>query len=313
MAVDADFHFTTRPSVNAIGQPLDDLEPLVGPWAGTGFNTIWRPHFRVATDPPNQDRFLELNLTNETLDFHRISGFIPNRGLTQADIKMKGVHYLQQIGDQAGGGLHLEPGIWALVPPTVSPDEPQTVVRMASIPHGTTILAQGTAVVTAGAPIIPDVNILPFGLNTPPPAGSDFDTVAQTFTELNLAIDSQFRLPEFSSQIPAITTNLLKNPAKALQDAVAAIGPADFIKTITLDVATNNLTPGGGGTSNTIFLEDANANASQVRSTFWLSTFKDSADADKVTNLLLYSQTVMLDFNNIRWPHVTVAVLRETS
>ena len=312
-ATASNFVFTPRPSVNAIGLPLDDLEPMVGPWAGTGFNTIWRPHFSQPPDPTGQDRFLELNLTNETLDIHRIHGLIPNRGLDQVDINMRGVHYLQQIADQAGGGLHLEPGIWALVPSTTAPAEEQTVVRMASIPHGTTMLAQGTATVTAGAPDIPDVNILPFPVGGTAPTAADFDAVADRFTELKLSVDTPFRLPEFSAQLPAITQEMVKNPAKVIQDAVAAVGAANFIKTITLDVSTTDLTPGGGGTANTIFLQDKNADASIVSSTFWVSSFKDAGNGDEVKNVLIYSQTVMLDFNGIRWPHVTVAFLKETS
>ncbi|MGN6167948.1 MAG: hypothetical protein ACTHQQ_07220, partial [Solirubrobacteraceae bacterium] len=60
-------------------QPADHLGPLAdldGPWKGHGFNAIWRPH-RLST---GQDRFLELNLTTETLDFKKIHGAIPNRG-----------------------------------------------------------------------------------------------------------------------------------------------------------------------------------------------------------------------------------------
>jgi len=68
------------------------------------------------------------------------------------------------------------------------------VVRMASIPHGTTILAQGKAEVLAGGPQhIPDTNILPFFFGTNPPANGAFNTVAQQFPELDLSINTQFR------------------------------------------------------------------------------------------------------------------------
>ena len=62
------------------------------------------------------------------------------------DINMYGLTYLQQISEAStGAGLHIEPGIWATVPHTTDPNEPASVVRMASIPHGTVILAQGVA------------------------------------------------------------------------------------------------------------------------------------------------------------------------
>ena len=85
---------------------------------------------------------------------------------------MFGLTYLQQISEAStGAGLHIEPGIWATVPHTTDPNEPPTVVRMASIPHGTVVLAQGISQVIAGGPQhIPDNNILPFFFHDPPPA-----------------------------------------------------------------------------------------------------------------------------------------------
>src|SRR5947209_15699648 len=110
---------------------LGPLAELPGTWKGHGFNAIWRPHPLAS----GQDRFLELNLTDETIVFTAIDGAIPNRGLAQPSIDMFGVTYLQQI-NQAGepaNGLHIEPGIWATVPQTSNPAEPPTVVRMAAI------------------------------------------------------------------------------------------------------------------------------------------------------------------------------------
>src|SRR3954470_3671712 len=142
--------------------PLGPLQDLVGTWEGHGFNTIWRPHH------PGQDHFLELNLTLETLQVEEIKGAIPNRGLLQGDINMFGVTYLQQIKDRiVKAGLHIEPGIWATVPKTTNPAEVPTVVRMASIPHGTTILAQGVAASVAGPPQIAPVDITPFAIGNP--------------------------------------------------------------------------------------------------------------------------------------------------
>jgi hypothetical protein len=49
-----------------------------------------------------------------------------------------------------------------------------------------------------------------------------------------------------------------------------------------------------------------NAVAARVSSTFWLHTTQGSAQPD----LLQYSQPVLLNFNGINWPHVSVATLR---
>src|SRR6201996_5447768 len=192
--------------------PLGALAALAGAWKGHGFNAIWRP-----PHPVSQDRFLELNMTDETLVFTRINGPIPNRGLAMADINMFGLTYMQQISESStGAGLHIEPGIWASVPHTTDPNEPATVVRMASIPHGTTILAQGVAQVLAGGPQnIPDNNILPFFFGSPAPANSDFNSVSQTFTELNLSQNTPFRFTA-----PGVTQAIVKNPNSVLQTAL---------------------------------------------------------------------------------------------
>src|SRR3954451_533077 len=154
--------------------PLGALAGLLGTWKGHGFNAIWRPHHPA----DQQDRFLELNMTNETLAFTRINGPIPNRGLAMADINMFGLTYMQQISEAStGAGLHIEPGIWAAVPKTTDPAEPPSVVRMASIPHGTVVLAQGVAEIhKGGPPQIPDNNILPFFFGSPRPANSQFNS-----------------------------------------------------------------------------------------------------------------------------------------
>ena len=59
-------------------------------------------------------------------------------------------------------GLHVEPGLWMAVPSSTAPSELPTIVRMGSIPHGTTIQAQGTSSVNNGLPVIPPVDITPF-------------------------------------------------------------------------------------------------------------------------------------------------------
>ena len=84
--------------------PLGALADLLGTWKGHGFNAIWRPHHPAA----QQDRFLELNMTDETLVFTRINGAIPNRGLAMADINMFGhhLHAADQRVEHRGGAAH---------------------------------------------------------------------------------------------------------------------------------------------------------------------------------------------------------------
>jgi hypothetical protein len=302
-----DFTFVPVPAIEdpdarpftEIDDPLGPLAALAGTWKGTGFNTIWRPHFKV------QDRFLELNLTTETLQFEEIPGEIPNRGFAQRDINMFGLHYLQQISDRSlGAGLHLEPGIWATVPRTKVPDKPPTVVRMASIPHGTTVLAQGHALVIAGPPRIRPTDIIPFGIGAPGTKGT-FRQAQQTFPELKLSRKTAFRQPSDATTVPGITQAMLRNPNVVLTQAIA---DQDIVNTIVLRVKASNARPRSVGTSNTFFVTD-NASADLVTSTFWIETVKKPGGGHFLQ--LQYTQTVMLDFNGLSWPHVSVATLRK--
>ncbi len=145
-----------EPRVTAAPTGPPSLGPLanfVGTWTGRGFNTIFRPDNSVTPTAfptpvtPVPDNVLELNLTTEQLSFSASLGNVPNRGRVQGDAFLNGVPYVQTIQDVTTGaptGIHFEPGLWMIVPNTKDPKEEVSLVRMASIPHGTTICAQGT-------------------------------------------------------------------------------------------------------------------------------------------------------------------------
>jgi len=286
--------------------PLGPLAQLPGTWIGTGFNTIWRP-FNINTTPPSpipQDHFLELNLTDDQIEFTAIPGQIPNRGLLQPDINMVGMTYLQQISDaNVGAGLHIEPGIWATVPPTTDPREAQTVIRMGSIPHGSTILVQGTGTTTAGPPSIPANNINPFAIGQPP--------LAVPFPESTLATPTAFRSPP--NQIAGITQKMVDNPNSVLIDVIAQ---QTIIETTTITVSSSPAAPlTGGGVENSTFLQGGNdgpnAQSALVTATFWIETLDDGDPLRGIprTLQLQYTQLVVLNFIGISWPHVTVGTL----
>jgi len=288
-----------------MADPLGPLAQLPGTWTGQGFNTIWRPHTGA------QDRFLELNLTTEKLVFTKINGPIPNRGLLMPDINMFGLTYMQQLPETSSGtGLHIEPGIWANVPPTSNPSEPASVVRMASIPHGTAILAQGTTqFLPGGPPDIPVNNIIPFGIGGPAPANSDFPQGEQDFPELNLS-----RATPFRHASPGVTQDLVRNPNSMLERVIQ--GRPMKNRTFIHISTTQHPIRGGGGTANTAFLAGksdppgGNAKAVEVDATFWIQTLPGAPGHPDVLQLQ-YTQLVQLDFNGLRWPHVTVATLRK--
>jgi hypothetical protein len=296
-----DFAFTPLPAVeNAVQAPFPEvaspfgpLAGLVGKWSGKGFNMIWRP------DNGTQDHFLELNVTSEQLEFSPISGSIPNRGLLQPDINMFGLTYLQQISDaNLKAGLHIEPGLWLVVPKTSDPAEGPTVARLASIPHGTTIVAQGTATTAAAPPTIPGTSIRPFTIGQPL---SLFD-----FPEETLTTPSSFRTS--GAGLTGVTQEMVSNPNSVLQ---AAIAGQHITETTTLHVNTNDAPILGGGTANTAFLKGGgggpNAVSASVNATFWLETIQ----GNPVIHQLQYAQTVLLNFNGLSWPHITVATLRQ--
>ncbi len=284
---------------------LGPLAILVGTWKGRGFNQIWRP---FNGGPPGQDRFLELNETLETLQFTEIPGDIPNRGLLQPDINLHGLTYLQQVQDanvlgpnNEPAGIHVEPGIWIHVPVTTDPAEPTTVARLANIPHGTSLIAQGTALppITT-APTIASVSITPFTIlppHTPVP-----------FPETDLANVSQFRTDP--GDIPRVTQAMVDDPNTALR---LGLQGKNVISTVTLKISTLPLNPptSGGGTSNIAFLQGAaagpNAVTQQMEAIFWIETLE--APDGRLHHQLQYTQTVLLNFNGLSWPHVSVATL----
>jgi len=279
----------------AAADPLGPLAGLAGNWTGQGFNVIWRPH---PLKPSRQDRFLELNVTSEQLDFGPALKDIPNRGLLQPNMSLAGLNYLQQISDaNTNTKQHFEPGLWVTVPKTSDPQEPRTVARLASIPHGTTILVQGTAHTSAGAPSIPDIGIKPFTIGHP----------AQTidFPEQTLATPTPFRTS--GAGLTGITQHMVNNPNSVLR---AAPSP-QITTTTTLHVSSRDVSLPGGGTANIAFLhggtDGPNAVAARVTATFWLETLQ----ADTEPRRLQYSQLVLLNFNGLSWPHVTVATLQK--
>jgi hypothetical protein len=364
IALPARFHFDQVDPVHIaglvpVGPP--DLGPLAefhGAWQGAGFNTIFRPDSQQTPTPlptpAGGDNVLELNLTSESLAFSPSLGSVPNRGMVQGDIFLNGVPYLQTISDVTTGqpvGIHVEPGIWVAVPSTSDPAVPtQSLVRMASIPHGTTILAQGTASTALGAPTIPPVDITPF-----------FSGSGQRihFPSQNASTQGTARIPQDLTGIP-ITQAMLDDPNSVLRDHIAS---QHIDSTTTIMISTAPPPPlFGGGSDNIAFLlgfpgatnnpnsSGQNAQTLVMNATFWIETVEHTIllpalpepPAEPIelrpegqppgalvptfivhppvpiphphpvtirTKQIQYSQFVILNFNSLSWPHVSVATL----
>jgi hypothetical protein len=334
---------------------LGPLAAFTGTFHGSGFNTIFRPDLGSPTPlpvPATDDNLLELNLTQETLSFSTALGSVPNRGEIMPDIFLNGVPYLQVIKDvtipSQPVGIHFEPGLWMAVPATTHPAEGPTVFRMGSIPHGTTIEAQGTSTTINGKPTIAAVDITPFDIS-PPHAKHTFPS--QTATDKTTA-----RIPQdLTSFIAAgtITQAMLTDPNTFLRNHIAS---QTITSTTVINISTQPGAPlFGGGTDNIAFLlgdpasNNPNANAVHMQAVFWIETVQYTLEVPifepgqppliipgetgaagqpapeflvnppvaitaprsiKVTApQIQYSQQVLLNFNTLSWPHVSVATL----
>jgi hypothetical protein len=268
--------------------PLGPLVAFTGNWIGSGFNTIFRPNSKKTPAGPfllppigPDESVLEVNLTSETLSFGASLGNITNRGVdAQEDIVLNGVPYLQLINDVTtlpARSIHFEPGIWLSVPATTTPNQRATLARMASIPHGTAISAQGTFESTAGKPLIAAVDITPFdpctGERAPPFA----------FPSLVAAKNNTCRLPQDLAPFIAagtITQAMLTDPNTLLRNQIAN---QTISETICIDISTAPTAPlFGGGLADIAFLlgvnpprADAvgpNAQTVLMRATYWIET-----------------------------------------
>ena len=338
------------PKVADNAPALGPLKGFKGTFLGRGFNTIFRPqNSSTPTDlpvpQPNSDNILELNLTIESLSFSNSLGAVPNRGEAQGDIFLNGVPYLQSISDVTDPAnptpIHLEPGLWVIVPPTTDPSETEsTVARMASIPHGTTINAQGTFLTVAGGPQINQVDITPFPIGNP---GGRIP-----FPSQQVAASGTARIPQDLSVAPAITQDLLDDPNTLLRNHIAGM---TILSTNVLLIDTQQSAVLGGGTDNIGFLvgdgAGPNANAIEMSAIFWVETVQADIQVDQlgagysldvspvvpvgapaptftVTSAsgtdgpqsvtvtypqIQYTQNVSLNFARLTWPHVSVATL----
>jgi hypothetical protein len=262
---------------------LGPLQELPGTWVGTGFSLISRPDFQNG-----QPFFLELNSTMENLTFTQIGAPIPNRGSAQDDIKFLGVHYLQQVSDAVTrGGLHIEPGLWLNIPATTAPAAPTSVVRLGSVPHGDALLAQGQALTVPGPPQICPADSTPTTHSTGLPPAPPY---------LDPFID-----PPLPPGIPAAA---VADPNVVLIDAIAG---QVITETVVLPISTTNAIGGlTGGIENIPFIVD-NAAVTSMSATFWIEKVQDPTTGEFMQ--LQYTQTIVLNFLGIDWPHITVATL----
>jgi hypothetical protein len=264
-------------------------------WTGKGFNMIWRPNHGGQSGP--QDFFLELNFTEEVLEFADITSpgpnGIANRGLLQNDVPLGGVAYMETIRDSFDqSGQHFELGLWANLPATTNPNEPATIVRMGSIPHGTTINLQGRAF-SAPEPDFDVASIQPFPIDHP--------EQPLNFPDQDLSRPSQSRTP--LNRVTSLTQPQLNNPNLFLSEAISH---QTILETTVLTVTSDTSAPGsipnaGGGTPSIAFLTGvgappaggSNASVALAEAMFWIERVKGENGSPNF-NQLQYAQRVLL-------------------
>jgi len=224
-------------------------------------------------------------------------------------------------------GIHAESGIFfnlsGLVGPCDNLDGPgPTLGRMASIPHGDTVLAMGFGgpeFVTNGPPDFTNTGLLalfdamPIGLSP-----DEADLNKRYLAPYQMFIDDPFKgnvtadgFPGFS---PANPLHLLDGAIQRVLDDPAGPfagrgGRITEMKTIIVDSDVM------GNVSNIPFVT-CEANTTKVNAVFWLQKV-EFADGGGPRFVLQYAQRVMLEFHPrrdgqpglIRWPHITINTL----
>ncbi len=203
--------------------------------------------------------------------------------------------YLHRVTDATtGGALHIEPGMWLNIPATADPQADASIARLATIPHGNAICTVGFAedVVFDKLPTIPPANTVPFkiGSEAPPPGTKN------PFPEYDLSIDSSFR----TVPLPAgITQAVIDDPNVAVREALEGHILTHIRRLITSTAL-------AGGIGNIPFIVN-NANAPSLESVFAIETVQGPLGTDYLQ--LQYSQTALLNFRGMSFPHVTVGTL----
>lgn len=300
-------------------EELGPLQLLPGTWKslpGRGWNMIALP---FATEPESRLNYrLLINQYDEELKFTLVDKAVPNRGIQRngatidSDQFVAALDYEQMISQIAaedspqsgkagapGLAIHHEPGLWLHMANELT--NGLDIARLATIPHGDSVLALGRGTQSDGAPGIPDINGLPIGVNQ--------DLESRYLAPYKHFHDNPFKgvvnAPAFPGFDPVSPNDLLK---------LANVG-VDIVKTTVLDVDT---TVESGGIVNIPFIVKQ-ANAAAMKSTFWIQELADTDHKGNPKLRLQYSQVVILDFfprrdglpGVIRWPHVSINTLEK--
>ena len=203
--------------------------------------------------------------------------------------------YLHRVTDgNSGEALHIEPGMWLTIPATTSPHAEATIARLATIPHGNAVCTVGFTeeLVPQGMPTIPPANTIPFPVGSPPPEPG----MKNPFPEYDLSEESRFR----TAPLPAgIAQAVIDDPNVLLRAGPRGPGagahhPADHLTK-----------PVGRDRQHPVHREQRGRGHPGLG-----VRHRDRARAAGAEYLQLqYSQTALLNFRGLSFPHVTVGTL----
>ena len=185
----------------------------------------------------------------------------------------------------------LKSGQWLLMPETNVPQKNETIARQATILHGVTFTAIGDA--PPGAPVKGEFKIINTDTTPSPPVTDPPDYL------------DQYHKAPLLAGVPA---GSIQDPSLILRRRVET---QKVIETVTFDVSaqlTATTSPEiSCGISNIPFL-DKNSQVTKFRSVFYVEHVEDGQGGSFMQ--LQYIQILPLNFDNINWPHVSVATLR---
>ena len=305
---------------------LGPLAPLVGRWEGksTGWNMIALP-FKDTANPKIPFRIL-MNQYDEKLDFFTVGDKIPNRGKHE-DQEVATLDYQQVVtqidaedfphsglAGPAGSDIHHEPGLWIHVKEGQPKINDINIARLASIPHGNSVLATGTAKQVDGMPEIPGISALPFGrfedISHTPPDEYDFRDINDEYlSPYKHYIDNPYM--GTAAGFPGFPGFSPRNMNQILNFANQGV---NIVKTTVLNVDT---TREHAGIKNMPFVQREGEPVS-MRSTFWLQQLDEKDKNGNPKLRLQYSQVVMIDFfadrqdqmpGRAQWPHISINTL----
>lgn len=316
------------------GDPdLGPLRLLPGTWSnkpnmiGRGWNLIALPF------PGEGGPFrLLMNQFNESLKFMVADKGVPNRGFNpdpdtgNADQIIVALDYEQTVEQIAVDDfpatseaikgvtpkpIHHEPGLFLHMTNKVA--DAFDVARLGTIPHGDSLLALGTSDEVMGPIVIPNPSGLPIGTRPGANVDDDVDPANPSYMDPY----KHFHHHPFKGTLAAVAEFPGFEPVDPLNLIRIAHAGMDIMRTTVLDFDTTVQT---GGIVNIPFIV-AEANATEMKATFWIHELNERDDQGRPKLVLQYAQIVMLDFFKrgdgqpglIKWPHVSINTMEKVS